>query len=382
LKAGGRRKYKMAFPNNVHNKKLRSIAEKVHSNVPVTKEDALFMLKTNDILDLGAIANHIKTRLHKNIAYYGVNMNLNYTNICELRCPLCAYSCDENDENAFLLSFDDIEKRIRRAVSMGIDEVHIVGGLHPKLTLDYFEKMIRLIKGIKPDMHIVAFTAVEYDYFAKINNVSLEEVFRRLMDAGVQALPGGGAEIFSPHIRDIIAPKKISGTKWLSVMQTAHKMGLKTNATLLYNHIEKPEDIVDHLSRIRDLQDETGGFKTFVPLQFHGENTKIDVKRPTTGYDDIRIYATSRIFLHNVPHLKALWMYVGEKMAQVLLRFGVDDIGATYHNEKVVHAAGAQTPDFGSESFLRRLIHKAQLFPERTTASYPTVSDPPKEAMI
>jgi aminodeoxyfutalosine synthase len=382
LKAGGRRKYKMAFPNNIHNKKLRSIAEKVHSNVPVTKEDALFMLKTNDILDLGAIANHIKTRLHKNIAYYGVNMNLNYTNICELRCPLCAYSCDENDENAFLLSFDDIEKRIRRAVSMGIDEVHIVGGLHPKLTLDYFEKMIRLIKGIKPDMHIVAFTAVEYDYFAKINNVSLEEVFRRLMDAGVQALPGGGAEIFSPHIRDIIAPKKISGTKWLSVMQTAHKMGLKTNATLLYNHIEKPEDIVDHLSRIRDLQDETGGFKTFVPLQFHGENTKIDVKRPTTGYDDIRIYATSRIFLHNVPHLKALWMYVGEKMAQVLLRFGVDDIGATYHNEKVVHAAGAQTPDFGSESFLRRLIHKAQLFPERTTASYPSVSDPPKEAMI
>jgi aminodeoxyfutalosine synthase len=382
LKAGGRRKYKMAFPNNIHNKKLRSIAEKVHSNVPVTKEDALFMLKTNDILDLGAIANHIKTRLHKNIAYYGVNMNLNYTNICELRCPLCAYSCDENDENAFLLSFDDIEKRIRRAVSMGIDEVHIVGGLHPKLTLDYFEKMIRLIKGIKPDMHIVAFTAVEYDYFAKINNVSLEEVFRRLMDAGVQALPGGGAEIFSPHIRDIIAPKKISGTKWLSVMQTAHKMGLKTNATLLYNHIEKPEDIVDHLSRIRDLQDETGGFKTFVPLQFHGENTKIDVKRPTTGYDDIRIYATSRIFLHNVPHLKALWMYVGEKMAQVLLRFGVDDIGATYHNEKVVHAAGAQTPDFGSESFLRRLIHKAQLLPERTTASYRTVSDPPKEAAI
>jgi len=372
----------MAFPNNIQNEELRRIAEKVSSDIPVTKEDALCMLKTNDILDLGAIANHIRTRLHGNIAYYGVNMNLNYTNICELRCPLCAYSCDENDENAFLLSFDDIEKRIRTAVSFGIDEVHIVGGLHPKLTLDYFEKMIRIIKGIKPDMHIVAFTAVEYDYFAKINNVSLEEVFGRLMDAGVEALPGGGAEIFSPHIRDIIAPKKISGTKWLFVMRTAHKMGLKTNATMLYNHIEEPEDIVDHLSRIRDLQDETAGFKTFVPLQFHEENTKIDVKRSTTGYDDIRIYATSRIFLHNVPHLKALWMYVGEKMAQVLLRFGVDDIGATYHNEKVVHAAGAQTPDFGSESFLRRLINKAQLMPERTTASYRTVSDHPKEVVI
>jgi aminodeoxyfutalosine synthase len=371
----------MTFPNNIQSKKLRRIAEKVYSDVPVTKEDALTMLKTDDILDLGAIANHVRTRLHGNIAYYGVNMNLNYTNICELRCPLCAYSCDENDENAFLLSFDDIEKRIRSAVSMGIDEVHIVGGLHPKLTIGYFEQMIRLIKGIKPDMHIVAFTAVEYDYFAKINNLSLEEVFKRLMDAGVEALPGGGAEIFSPHIRDIIAPKKISGTKWLSVMRMAHKMGLKTNATMLYNHIEKSDDIVDHLWRIRELQDETAGFKTFVPLQFHGENTRIDVKG-STGYDDIRIYATSRVFLHNIPHLKALWMYVGEKMAQVLLRFGVDDIGATYHNEKVVHAAGAQTPDFGSESFLRRLIHKAQLMPERTTASYRTVSAHPKEAAI
>jgi len=372
----------MTSPHDIQNKKLRSIAEKIYSNVPVTPEDALFMLKTDDILDLGAIANHIRTKLHGDLAYYGVNMNLNYTNICELRCPLCAYSCDENDQNAFLLSFDEIEERIRDAVSIGIDEVHIVGGLHPKLKLDYFEKMLRIIKEIKPDMHIVGFTAVEYDYFAKINKVSLEEVFRRLMDAGVEALPGGGAEIFSPHVRDIIAPRKISGTKWLSVMRTAHKLGLKTNATMLYNHIENAEDIVDHLSQIRNLQDETGGFKTFVPLQFHGENTKIDVKRSTTGYDDIRIYATSRIFLHNVPHLKALWMYVGEKMAQVLLRFGVDDIGATYHNEKVVHAAGAQTPDFGSESFLRRLIHKAHLIPERTTASYCNASAHPKEVVI
>ncbi len=364
----------MAFPNNIRNTKLRSIAEKVCSNIPVGKEDARYMLTTDDILDLGAIANHIRTRLHGNTAYYGVNINLNYTNICELRCPLCAYSCDEGDENAFLLSFEQIETRIQNAVSMGIDEVHIVGGLYPKLTIDYFENMLRRIKGIKPEIHIVAFTAVEYDYFAKTNNISLEDVFRRLIDAGVEALPGGGAEIFSPHVRDIIAPKKISGEKWLSVMRTAHEMGLKTNATMLYNHIENAEDIVDHLSRIRDLQDETGGFKTFVPLQFHGENTKIDAHQSTTGYDDIRIYATSRIFLHNVPHLKALWMYLGDKMAQLLLRFGVDDIGATYHDEKVVHAAGARTPDFGSEPFLKRLIEKARLIPERTTASYPNVS--------
>lgn len=364
----------MGFPDTIRNKTLRGIAEKIYCNIPVSKKDALYLLTTHDILDLGVIAHYIRTRLHGDTAYYGVNMNLNYTNICELRCPLCAFSCDESDENAFLLSLDEIDQKIQNAVSLGIDEVHIVGGLHPKLSLDYFEQMLRRIKEIKPDMHIVAFTAVEYDYFAKKNNIPVVEVFRRLIDAGVEALPGGGAEIFSPHVRNIIAPKKISGLKWLSVMRTAHHMGLKTNATMLYNHIENAEDIVDHLSRIRDLQNETGGFKTFVPLQFHGENTKIDAKRSITGYDDIRIYATSRIFLHNVPHLKALWMYVGEKMAQVLLRFGVDDIGATYHDEKVVHAAGAQTPDFGSEPFLRRLIHKAQLTPERTTASYNRIS--------
>jgi len=360
----------MVLLDSIQNKKLRRIAEKVCKNIPASKEDALYMLATHDILDLGTIAHYIRTKLHGDIAYYGVNMNLNYTNICELRCPLCAFSCDENDENAFLLSFDDIKQRIHSAAGSGIDEVHIVGGLHPNLTIEYFEEMLRIIKTIKPDMHIVAFTAVEYDYFATKNKIPLEEVFKRLMDAGVEALPGGGAEIFSPRVRDVIAPKKISGTQWLSVMRTAHNMGLKTNATLLYNHIETPEDIVDHLSQIRDLQDETGGFKTFVPLQFHSENTALDVTRMTTGYDDIRLYATSRIFLHNVPHLKALWMYVGEKMAQTLLKFGVDDIGATYHNEKVVHAAGARTPDFGSESFLKRLIHNAQLIPERTTASY------------
>ena len=370
----------MTLPDNIQNKKLRRIAEKVCNNIPVGKEDALYMLTTNDILDLGTIAHHIRTKLHEDIAYYGVNMNLNYTNICELRCPLCAFSCDENDEKAFLLSPDEIEQRIHSAACSGIDEVHIVGGLHPNLTIDYFEQMLQLIKKIKPDMHIVAFTAVEYDYFAKKNKISLEEVFNRLMNAGVEALPGGGAEIFSPRVRDIIAPKKISGSKWLSVMRTAHKMGLKTNATMLYNHVETAEDIVDHLSRIRDLQDETGGFKTFVPLQFHSENTALEVTHTTTGYDDIRIYATSRIFLHNVPHLKALWMYLGEKMAQTLLRFGVDDIGATYNNEKVVHAAGARTPDFRSETFLKRLIHNAQLIPERTTASYRTLwAGPEKE---
>lgn len=364
----------MELTDQIKNKALQPIAEKVFQGLAVNEADALTMLKTNAILDLGIIAHYMKTRLHGDIAYYGVNMNLNYTNICQLRCPLCAFSCDETDDKAYLLSLDDIEQKIKNAVSFGIDEVHIVGGLHPRLSITYFEEMFKRIKNIQPDLHIVALTAVEYDYIAKQNDLPLETVFRRLMDAGVNALPGGGAEIFAPRVRDIIAPRKISGERWLAVMHQAHDMRLKTNATMLYNHMESHEDIVDHLSRIRNLQNQTHGFKTFVPLRFHEKNTRIRQKNAGSGYDDIRIYATARIFLHNIPHLKVLWMYVGEKTAQVLLRFGVDDMGATYHDEKIVHAAGARSPDRGSEPYLIRIIKEAGLQPVRTAADYRGVS--------
>lgn len=361
----------MQLPDEIKNKALKKIARKVVENIPVSRDDALSMLTTNDIMELGAIADHIRTCYHGNTTYYGVNMNLNYTNICTLRCPLCAFSCDKDDEKAYVLSMEEIEKRVSRALAAGIDEVHIVGGLHPELSLNYFEEMLCKIKKMKPDLLIVGFTAVEYDHFSKINRISIEEVFRRLIHAGVGAIPGGGAEIFSPRVRNIIAPDKITGKRWLDIMGIAHRMGLKTNATLLYNHIENAEDIVDHLFQIRELQSETRGFKTFVPLQFHGDNTRIRSKRrASTGYDDIRIYSAGRIVLNNVPHLKALWMYLGEKMAQVLQHFGVDDIGGTYINEKVVHAAGAETSDYGTEPFLRRMIEDSGMIPTRTTATY------------
>ncbi|MFH0974875.1 MAG: CofH family radical SAM protein [Spirochaetota bacterium] len=364
----------MMLPDDIKNPELCAIAEKVLAKVPVNEADARVLLTTNDILELGAIAHYARTERHGNRAYYGVNMNLNYTNVCELRCPLCAYSCDRGDERAFLLSPEEIEARVRSAVKAGIDEVHIVGGLNPELKLDYFEAMLSRIKAVKPGIVIVAFTAVEYDYFARLNNLPLERVFKKLIDAGLDALPGGGAEIFSPHVRDIISPKKISGKRWLEVMKVAHGFGLKTNATMLYNQLESVDDIIDHLFKIRGLQDETGGFKTFVPLLFHEENTQIKSKRrDSTGYDDIRIYAAGRIILHNVPHIKALWMYLGDKMAQLLLHFGVDELGGTYQNEKVVHAAGAETPDYGTEPFLVRLIGDAGLKPVRTTALYEKV---------
>ena len=361
----------MKFYETFINKSLREIGEKVEQQIPVDEDDARIMLETDDILELGEIAAQIRRRLHGKKTYYGVNMNLNYTNVCLLRCPLCAFSCEAGDANEFLVSFDEAENRVREAVTQGVEEVHIVGGIRSDLKLEYFEELLRRIKAIKPDIFIVAFSAVEYDYFATLNQIPLEEVFQRLIAAGVGALPGGGAEIFAEEKRAILAPKKISGERWLEVMRTAHKLGLKTNATMLYNHIENDDDIIDHLFRLRKVQDETGGFKTFVPLQFHEENTGIKAKKKsTTGYDDIKIYATSRIVLHNIPHIKALWMYLGEGMAQTLQSFGVDDIGATYNNEKVVHAAGAKTPDFGSETFLRRLISSAGFEPIRTTADY------------
>ncbi len=369
----------MIEPDKIRDRKLGVIAQKVLDQIPVNREDAAYMLATNDILDLGSIANHIRNDLHGNTTFYSVNMNLNYTNICELRCPLCAFSCDPGDENAYLLTLEDIEERVKAGVAYGIDEVHIVGGLWDELKLDYFESMLRLIKKLDPDLHIVAFTAVEYDYFARKAGLSLPELFERLIDAGVDAIPGGGAEIFAPGVRNKIAPKKISGNRWLEVMKIAHEHGLKTNATMLYNHQESLEDQVDHMFRIREVQDETGGFKTFVPLNFHEENTEISARRSSTGYDDIRLYATARIVLHNVPHIKALWMYLGDKMAQTLQSFGVDDISGTYFNEKVVHAAGAKTSDRGSEPHLQNLIESAGYTHCRITASYRKRSEGNKE---
>lgn len=360
----------MTSPEPITNPRLRKIAAKIENGVPVDREDAAVMLATPDIIDLGRLAGRVRARRHGRTTYYGVNMNLNYTNICRLRCPLCAYSRDAGDEDAYVLSLEEISQRVEAAVSDGIDEIHIVGGLHPDLPVAYFETMIRQIKQIRPDLYVVAFTATEYDYFSQLSGRPLAEVFERFIAAGVNALPGGGAEVFAPAVRQKIAPKKISGQRWLEVMRTAHQAGLKTNATLLYNHIESAADIIDHLFLLRDLQDETGGFKTFVPLRFHGANTRVPEKPNGSGYDDVRLYATARVVLHNFPHLKGLWMYLGEKMAQVMLHFGVDDIGATYHNEKVVHAAGATTADRGSEPFLRRLIENAGFEPRRATAGY------------
>lgn len=353
----------------INDKNLLAINEKIEMGVAVSNDDANAMLSTNDIMGLSHIAQKVKKKLHGDVVFYGVNMNLNYTNICILRCPLCAFSRDKNDADAYVLSLEEIATKVSQAGN--IDEVHIVGGLHPDLPFSYYEDMLKTIKTIRPTIHIVAFTAVEYDYLSKKFGIQLDKLFQRFKETGLGSIPGGGAEIFAPKIRVTIAPNKISGQRWLDVMEVAHAQDIKSNATMLFNHLEDIDDIVDHMAKIRALQDKTGGFKTFVPLVFHEEHTRVRAKRrEPTGYDLIRIYATARIYLYNVPHIKALWMYVGEKMAQVLLQSGVDDIGATYYDEKVVHSAGAKTPTWGSEHFLQHIIRDAGFTPVRVNASY------------
>jgi len=350
---------------------LDRIADKVDGNSPLSEADALYLLRSPAIMEIGAMANQVRHRLHGDRAFYGVNLNLNYTNICELRCPLCAFSRDKGTPEAYTLSPADIETKVRSAVAGGIDEVHVVGGLNPELDLGYYEDMLKAIRRAGPDLYVVGFTATEYDSISRRQGLPLETVLNRFREAGVNALPGGGAEVFAPEVRAVIAPLKMPGTRWLEVMKAAHRAGLKSNATLLYGHIETPEQIVDHLARLRTLQDETGGFKAFVPLAFHPDNTAIRGTRTVeSGFADIRLYATARLFLHNIPHLKALWMYLGEAMAQVLLDFGVDDIGSTYSDEKIVHAAGAATERSGSEAHLQRLIRTAGKVPVRTASDY------------
>ena len=361
----------MSSIDRTRDPRLDRIAAKVGDGTPLDEADALHLLTSDRVMEVGAMANQLRRRLHGERTFYGVNLNLNYTNVCELRCPLCAFSRDKGAPESYTLTPAEIEARVRAAVAGGIDEVHIVGGLNPELDLAYYDAMLAAIRRAGPRLHIVGFTATEYDFLARKHGVPVEAILARFRDAGVNALPGGGAEIFAPEVREIIAPRKMPATRWLEVMRAAHRSGLKSNATLLYGHIETPRQIVDHLAAIRSLQDETGGFKAFVPLAFHPGNTSVTAARATPGgLFDLRLYATCRLFLHNIPHLKALWMYLGDAIAQVMLDFGVDDMGSTYADEKIVHAAGAATERTGSESHLRRLIRTAGKTPVRTASDY------------
>lgn len=355
------------------NNKLIDIIAKIHSGERLTFDDALRLMNTSDIITLGYLANEIRKQKVGEHAYFYNNLNINPTNICVSHCQLCAFRRDADEDDAYILDLNEFEKSLRTYLPEGLNEVHIVGGLYPRLPLNYYEDICRKVKNIDENICVHAFTAVEIDYFAKIENISYEDVLIKLKKAGLDNLTGGGAEIFAPRVRKLISKDKISGEKWLEIHQTAHRLGIKSNATMLYGHIETMEERIEHLQILRNAQDKSGGYSCFIPLAFHPDNTQIHNIRLSDGFDDLRVIATSRLFLDNFIHIKAIWTYLGEKMAQTALLFGADDLHGTNMNEKIVHDAGAPMPTALTQNNLVQMIKSAGRIPVLTNSKYETM---------
>jgi aminodeoxyfutalosine synthase len=352
---------------------FETIAAKVRNAQRISPDEALVLFGSNDLLAIGELAALANKRKNGKSVYFNVNRHINPTNICVNRCAFCAFSRTSGEEGAYSLALDEICRRAVEAEGEGATEVHIVGGLHPDLPFEYYEEVLRAIRAAAPHLHIKAFTAVEIDYFSRISGCSIEQVLERLMKAGLGSMPGGGAEILVEEVRHKICPEKISGQRWLEIIRLAHRSGLKTNATMLYGHVESHADRVAHMHMLRELQDETGGFQAFIPLAFQPENSdlKLDIKG-TSGLDDLKTLAIARIFLDNFGHIKAYWVMLGDKIAQVSLAFGVDDLDGTVVEEKIGHDAGASSPQSLSKEGIITLIRKAGKSPvERDTLYRP-----------
>jgi aminodeoxyfutalosine synthase len=357
---------------NFEDARLRAIADKVEAQERLTFDDGVTLYRTPDLLGVGWMANRVRERLHGNVTYFNVNRHINPTDVCVAACRLCAFGKRAKDPKAYTMSLEQVWESAGHGYTEAVTEFHIVGGLHPELTLDWFCEMLRGLKQRFPLVHLKAFTMVEIGYLAQRAKLSVRETLVRLRDAGMDSLPGGGAEIFSDRVRRIICDHKITGDQWLDVARTAHQLGLHSNCTMLYGHIETEEDRVDHLDRLRKLQDETHGFVTFIPLAFHPDNTSLSHISKTTGFDDLRQVAVSRLMLDNIPHIKAYWIMMTPRIAQIAQRFGADDIDGTVVEEKIYHDAGATTSQNLKRGELLRLIREAGREPmERDTLYRP-----------
>ena len=354
--------------------RLYTIRGKVTARERLSPEDALTLYRTSDILAVGWLANQVRERMHGNNTYFNVNRHINPTNVCVAACRLCAFGRKKDSPGAYTMALEEAWQTAASGYSEAVTEFHIVGGLHPDLPFEYFLDLVRGLKERFPQVHIKAFTMVEVAYLAKRAKLSILDTLKQLKAAGVDSLPGGGAEIFADRIRHIICDHKIDGDQWLETARLAHQLGLRSNATMLYGHIESDEDRVDHLLKLRALQDETGGFQTFIPLAFHPANTPLQHLPTTTGLNDIRQVAVSRLVLDNFAHIKAYWQMLSPKIAQIALRFGADDLDGTVIEEKIYHDAGATTPQGLRRQELVRLIREAGRDPiERDTLYRPVV---------
>ena len=356
----------------IEDSRLIPIRARVEAGERLSFEDGVALFETGDILALGYLANLVRERLHGNVTYFNVNRHINPTDVCVASCRLCAFGKRVRDPRAYTMSLEEAWQRAGEGWSDAVTEFHIVGGLHPELTLDWYCELLRGLKQRFPRVHLKAFTMVEIAFLARRTKISIRETLERLRDAGMESLPGGGAEIFNERVRRIICDHKIDGNEWLETAREAHKLGLRSNCTMLYGHLENAADRADHLARLRELQDETGGFVTYIPLAFHPANTALEHISTTTGFDDLKNIAVARLMLDNIPHIKAYWVMMTPRIAQVALRFGADDIDGTIVEERIYHDAGATTQQGLRRNELLHLIRMAGREPvERDTLYRP-----------
>ena len=354
---------------------LQPLADKVWAGERLSFEDGVTLYKSHDLLALGSLANHLREKLHGKRTYFNVNRHINPTNVCVASCKLCAFGRKPEASGAYTMALEEAYRIAGEGWTEAVTEFHIVGGLHPDLPFQYYLDLLRGLKERFPRVHLKAFTAVEIGYYSHLTRLPIREILARLKDAGLGSLPGGGAEIFAPRVRRVICDHKIGAHTWLKVHRLAHELGLPSTATMLYGHIESDEDRVDHLLQLRKLQDETHGFQTFIPLAFHPANTelgKLVSHTETTGFMDLKNVAVARLLLDNFPHIKAYWIMMTPRVAQVALNFGADDLDGTVVEEKIYHDAGARTPQAMTRQEILRLIRDAGQEPfERDTLYRP-----------
>jgi aminodeoxyfutalosine synthase len=357
-----------------YDSRIEPIAEKIFAGERLSFDDGVTLYGTGDVLAVGWLANHVRERLHGDVTYFNVNRHINPTNVCVAHCRLCAFGRTKGDAAGYTMALEEAWETAASGYTEAVTEFHIVGGLHPDLPFEYFLDLVSGLKERFPKVHIKAFTMVEVAYLARRAKLTIDETLIKMREAGVDSMPGGGAEIFASRVRSIICDHKIDGSEWLNTARLAHKHGFRSNATMLYGHIENDEDRVDHLLKLREVQDETGGFQTFIPLAFHPEHTALDHLPVTTGLTDIRQIAVSRLLLDNFAHIKAYWQMLTPKIAQIALRFGADDLDGTVIEEKIYHDAGATTPQGMTRKELCRLITEAGRVPVERDTLYHAVT--------
>jgi aminodeoxyfutalosine synthase len=350
---------------------LREIDEKVRSGTRITDEDCLLLFEKGSPAFIGSLANHVREKLHGDKTYFNHNFHIEPTNVCVFSCKFCSYSrLYAKREEGWELSVEQMMDIVKSYDGKPVTEVHIVGGVHPKMNLDFFIDLIKRIKSHRPDLHIKGFTAVELDYMFRKAKLTVEEGMTQLKEAGLQSLPGGGAEIFHPDVRKQICEDKVDGEGWLSIHETAHQLGMHSNATMLYGHVEQYAHRVDHMSKLRALQDKTGGFNTFIPLKFRKENNEMSHLPETNLIEDMRMYGIARIYMDNFPHLKAYWPMLGRHNAQMTLSFGVNDMDGTIDDStKIYSMAGSeeQSPSMSTEELVALIHHAGRTAVERDT---------------